>query len=238
MNRGFLYGDGFFESIRIVNGHIPLLSYHLRRIQDAMGILEMESELELSEDYIQSLVKPHDHPNHVCRLSFYREGEGKYAPMNNFVAIHVKHSPINEDFWLPSGLDLWQELKSAPERPGTIISYPTAKPIHPLYTVKSLSSAFYVLAAKYKVEQRADYALLLNSSRNVIEELSSNLLFVKDEEIYTVPKDSGHIKGTCLRYILHLYGFQITEKQIELGDIDYFDAIYSCKGTTGVQRIK
>ena len=237
MNRGFLYGDGFFESIRTVNGNIPLINYHIDRIKDAINILQLDFSEELNENFIESTIKPTEHPNHLCRLNFYRDGQGKYAPINNTAVTSVTCEPTDKDFWLPSNLDLEKELRSAPQDLGPLGIYDSPKPIHPIFTIKTLSSAYYVLAAKRKVEDRLKYLFLQSADGTILEEVSSNLIFLKGDQMFIPPYDAGGVIGATLRYIKRQYGFQLEEKILKLDDIDQFEAIFSCKASTGVRRI-
>lgn len=238
MNRGFLYGDGFFETIRTVNGVAYLLPYHLKRIKDAMEILQFDEENELNEETLGSLVNAEEFPNHIIRISFYRDGEGKYAPMNNFYQTHISRKATTDTFYLPSELDLASELSKAPEHLGSIAAYPMPKPDHPLYTIKTLSSAYYVLAAKYKTENAIDHLFILDRNANILEELSSNIILQQGNSLYVPHFDNGCVRGASMRYILNTYGFQIEQININMSDLVNFDKIYLSKGSTGISRIK
>ena len=237
VNRGFLYGDGFFETIRIVNGQIPLLQTHIDRIADALAIYDLYLSFDIDENFIQSVASGYD-KNGNLRINFFRNGQGKYLPESNEVAFDHSFEEHSQDFFLPASLDLEAELKNAPTNLCTIALYPEHKPIVPWMTVKSLSSIYYVLAAKYKQEQQADYLLIQNTNGYICEELISNILVQKGEDIFIPSLKSGGVNGATQRFLLRNYGFAITEKQLTMQDIESADAVYSCKGSTGVSRIK
>ena len=44
-NRGFYYGDGFFESMRVEHGKILRGDMHFQRMQKALLLLEMQSDI-------------------------------------------------------------------------------------------------------------------------------------------------------------------------------------------------
>ncbi|WP_197479813.1 aminotransferase class IV, partial [Oleiphilus sp. HI0132] len=45
-DRGLAYGDGLFETLRVVDGKIPLLSYHLERFKRGTKALDLgETEM-------------------------------------------------------------------------------------------------------------------------------------------------------------------------------------------------
>jgi branched-chain amino acid aminotransferase len=237
MNRGFLYGDGFFETIRIIDNQIPLLAFHLERIGEAIEIYQLQPSYTIDEDFINA-IKSNCEKNGILRINFFRDGHGKYLPDSNDLAFDYAFSPTNLPFFAPTSLDIVADLKNAPIAKGKIALYQEPKPNVRWLTVKSLSSIFYVLAAKYKEEQSADYLLIQNSDGNICEELVSNLLLQTKEGLLTPSIKCGGVYGATLRFLLKNYGFDITEKAITLEDIETAEAVYSCKGSSGVIRIK
>ena len=75
MNRGFLYGDGFFESIRIENGEIPLLTYHLERIYDGIEIYQFEPSFDINDEFILEIAKSYGKKG-VLRINFLEMEKG------------------------------------------------------------------------------------------------------------------------------------------------------------------
>ena len=85
MNRGFLFGDGFFETIRIINGTIPLLFSHLERIDEAVQIYDLHPAFDIDDEFITAIAKEYE-SNGILRINFFRDGEGKYNPTDNGMA--------------------------------------------------------------------------------------------------------------------------------------------------------
>lgn len=237
MNRGFLYGDGFFETIRIIDNQIPLLAFHLQRISEAIEIYQFEPSFTIDEDFINA-IKSNCEENGILRINFFRDGQGKYLPNTNEVAFDYTFTSFNLPFFVPTSLDLEADLKNAPSAKGNIALYPEPKPNVDWLTVKSLSSIFYVLAAKYKEEQLSDYLLIQNSDGNICEELVSNILLQTKEGLFTPSLKCGGVYGATLRFLLKNYGFDIAEKEITIDDIENANAVYSCKGSIGLIQIK
>jgi branched-subunit amino acid aminotransferase/4-amino-4-deoxychorismate lyase len=237
MNRGFLYGDGFFESIKIVNGQMPLLSNHIDRIEDGFDIYQMMPTFEIDEEFIRGITSPYP-KNGILRINFFRDGMGKYLPDTDAVAFDHSFTEDIRDFFLPISMDLLAELRNAPIQLGSYSVYPKPKPNVSWMTVKSLSSIYYVLAAKYKQAQNADYLLIQNSDGNICEELISNILIQNGEDFFIPSLKSGGVNGATQRYLMKNYSYAITEKQLTMNDIENADAVYSCKGSTGVSRVR
>ena len=236
MNRGFLYGDGFFESIRIENGTAPLLRFHTERIIEAFNIYQMTPSFDIHEVLQKSVDKYHT--DGILRINFYRDGKGKYLPETDNVVFDYAFTPTSSVFFLPESSDLQSSLASAPQFHGNIGIYLEPKPNVPWMTVKTLSSAFYVFAAKYKQQNELDYLLIQNSEGEICEELVSNLLLQIGDKLIVPNRNCGGVNGATLRYLLSKYGTQLTEEIVTLSDVESATAIYSCKGSIGVSQIK
>ena len=236
MNRGYLYGDGFFETIRVINGEVPLAQSHTERILEAFAIYQMEPAFEVDEDFVRGIALSHQKDG-IVRVNFFRDGTGTYLPEQNTVAFDHTFRPLDSDFFLPTSLDLAADLLEAAQHKGTFAIYPEAKPNVLWMTVKSLSSIYYVLAAKYKETLQVDYLFIQNTDGRICEELISNILIQKGEDFFIPNLKSGGVNGATQRFLMRNYRFTITEKEITAKELETADAVYLCKGSTGVYRI-
>ena len=55
-NRGFLYGDGVFETLKIVGGKILFFEDHYFRLMAAMRIVRMEIPMNFTLEYLEEQV--------------------------------------------------------------------------------------------------------------------------------------------------------------------------------------
>ena len=150
MNRGFLYGDGFFETIRVTKNFVPLLEYHVKRIHEALEIYQLEPEFEVDESFIEEICLGYKEPEAIVRINFFRDGDGKYLPNQKNVAFNHTGRKTNQAFNLPRDLDIFKDLVNIPFERGTWSVLEEPKPTNPIFRVKSLSSAFYVIASLEK----------------------------------------------------------------------------------------
>ena len=56
-NRGFNYGDGVFETIRVINNEILFWEDHYFRLMSSMRIMRMEIPQEFSPENLEQEVK-------------------------------------------------------------------------------------------------------------------------------------------------------------------------------------
>ena len=98
-NRGFLYGDAVFETVKIVNEKILFLEDHYFRLMSSMRVIRMEIPmnftLEYLEEQILSLVKNNKIASSArARITVYRNDGGYYLPQNNTVSFLIKASSL------------------------------------------------------------------------------------------------------------------------------------------------
>lgn len=77
-NRGFLYGDAVFETVKIVNNKILFLEDHYFRLMSAMRIVRMEIPMNFTMEYIEEqvllLVNTLNHSDSArARITVFRE---------------------------------------------------------------------------------------------------------------------------------------------------------------------
>lgn len=235
MNRSFLYGDGFFETININNGQIPLLDYHIQRIKESLAILKLEPSFTIDRKFLLENLKLDK--NGIARITFYRSGEGKYLPLSNDVLFEVKYTNGDLDFWLPQGASLLKALQSLTPKATTLGISLVPKPIHPLFTIKTTSAALYVLYAKEMQAAKANHWFIASSSGEIIEELSANFLILKNNKLYCPMINSGQVMGVTLRYLMEKYESEITQCAMDAAFLKNAEVIYLSKGSTGVEAI-
>jgi branched-subunit amino acid aminotransferase/4-amino-4-deoxychorismate lyase len=197
-NRGFRYGDGLFESMRMINGKLKFAAQHADRLQAGMRAVKMDGGNLLDEYFLRQktseLAKKNKLKDNIrFRLSVYRAGEGLYTPDVN------KSSYILE----ASGLtDANYELN----KKGLIVDVydEMTKSIDKLSNYKTSNALLYVMAGLYKKQYQLDEALILNHKGFLCESLSSNVFVVYNKQIYTPSLSEGCIAGVMRGVVMNL----------------------------------
>lgn len=195
-NRSFRYGDGIFESIKIING-IPLFyEDHLRRLLLGLKTLKISFPQNQIPDFEALIFKTcqanNIHKGGIARLIVYRNEGGKYLPTNDNANFIIETSASENDFiWSKENLNIG--------------IYPeVVKPLNILSSIKSNNAQLFVLAAIFAQENKLDDALILNENHQIIEATSSNLFWIQDQTIHTPPLESGPLPGVMRKHILLL----------------------------------
>ena len=119
-NRAFKFGDGVFESIRIINGRVVNLEHHINRLISGAKMMKIEVPDEYNLNYFNSIIKELIKLNSInnggrIRLCMYRSGEGAYQPKSNQASYFIEMIPIENNLFSLNNegliIDLYQEMK-------------------------------------------------------------------------------------------------------------------------------
>ena len=197
-NRAFRYGDGVFESIRVINGSPNFVEHHWKRAREGMRKLEIENNLELNPGEIKNQISELLQRNNIkeggrIRMTIWRESDGFYLPGDNKMAYLIEAYPIphNEYTLNREGLfvDVYNEMK---------------KQTSPLSAFKLISANLYIMASLYARKQNLGDALLVNDRQNIIESSRSNLFIVSNGVLYTPAISEGCLGGVMRMQVINV----------------------------------
>src|SRR5687767_5112484 len=98
-NRAFRYGDGLFESVRVINHSPMFFNEHFTRLKKGMQLLQMHERLNFNLEnllrLINELLVKNKCPNARLRLTVFRENGGLYSPINNSTSFLIETEILN-----------------------------------------------------------------------------------------------------------------------------------------------
>lgn len=236
MNRGFLYGDGVFETIKAVHGKLLFWEDHYFRLMASMRILRMEIPMEFTPENLEKeLIKTLEasqlleQPARI-RITVYRKGGGTYLPEENEVGYYAfakaHTSPfytLNED---PYEVELYKDHYVNPDL---------------LSTIKSTNKLLHVTGSIFAKENGYDNCLLVNTSKNIVEALQGNIFLVKGTHIKTPPLEDGCLRGIIRKQLIAIIGlmdgFTIEEASISPFELQKADELFITNTILGIQPI-
>lgn len=225
-NRGLAYGDGLFETLRFIDGDIPLLNYHLARLEKGAQRLGLSIDSDILESSIReaSSTNPGDY---VLKLVCVRSGPAHgYAPVGNRADILLRRSPLKKTNKVPTEIIATTcsvRLASQPALAG----------------IKHLNRLEQVLAAS-EVKNGANEGILLDHRDHVIEAISSNLILVSGNQWICPDLSECGVEGVMQSFLKDQaddLGVSVrTEKvrEVQLGD---FDEILLTNAVRGVRNL-
>lgn len=234
-NRGFLYGDGVFETLKIVDGKILFFEDHYFRLMAAMRIVRMEIPMNFTLEYLEeqvlSLVKKNKIEQSArARITVYRNDGGFYLPTNNTVSFLIQTSVIESPVYSISEKEYEVDLYKDFYIPKQLLS-----------TLKTTNKMIHVMGSIYAKENDLDNCILLNDSKNVVEALQGNLFMRMGNTLITPPISEGCLNGIMRKQILSLArketNLEVVEQTISPFDLQKADELFVTNVIRGIQPI-
>ncbi len=231
-NRGFLYGDGFFESMRYQNGKILFYDDHIERIKLACAILKLQLGISADdlEQIIIELIRKNDLQTSTrIRMTVFRESNGTYLPEQNNCSFIISVSELSNTVY---------ELNEK----GLTVDFYTEqfKTTSSIANIKSLNSLVSVLASMYARDKKLDDAILMNNREQVLEGTGTNLFIVKNNVVLTPPLADGCVDGVMRRKIFVCADnttINCKEQSLSMADVLNADEVFLTNVSKGIQWV-
>jgi branched-chain amino acid aminotransferase len=234
-NRGFLYGDAVFETVKIVNEKILFLEDHYFRLMSSMRVIRMEIPMNFTLEYLEEQILLLLKNNKIAssaraRITVYRNDGGYYLPKNNTVSFLIHAVPLEAaEYFISESeyeVDLYKDF------------YITK---HLLSSIKTTNRLINVTGSIYASENGLDNCILINDSKNIVEALQGNIFMLKDKRLITPPVSEGCLNGVMRKQILELAkkmnGIEVAEEIISPFDLQKADELFVTNVIKGVQPI-
>src|SRR6201996_1648116 len=232
-NRSFRYGDGLFESMRLVKGQLKFADMHADRLQRGMKALKMDGYSQMDAWFLKEKAEQlavHNKAKHArMRLTVYREAEGLYAPTQNAPGYCLEMTPIDEPryFLNPKGLivDIFTEVP---------------KPLNYLSNIKTCNALPYVMAGIFKAQNNLDEVFLLNQNGYLCEAGSSNVFVWYNNHLYTPALSEGCVEGVMRQVVINIAqknNIPVTEAQISPEILYEADEVFLTNASRGIQSV-
>ena len=232
-NRAFRYGDGLFESMRLMKGKVKYVDLHADRLQKGMKALKIDGYSQMDAWFLseitEDLAKRSKLKHARLRLTVYRDAEGLYTPTQNKMGWCLEIQPLEEPRYFLNTKGLIMDI--FPDLP---------KPTNYLSNIKSCNSLVYVMAALYKVQNKLDDVFLLNQNGNLCEAGSSNVFVLYNKHLYTPALSEGCVEGVMRQVVIKLAAdlhIPLTEAQINPEILYEADEVFLTNATRGIQSV-
>lgn len=232
-NRAFQYGDGLFETIRVVKGRACFLDAHWSRLSEGLRTFRIDMPAGLGrerlEQAIGELLERNGLKDARCRLTVYRDAPGYYRPEHNAGSFTLEAFPVTQGNYILN------------EKGFTVDLYPgMRKPVNLLAVHKTLGAQLYVMASLWCIEQQLDNCLLQNDRGNIIESSSGNMFIVSNGVLYTPPLSDGCIGGIMRMQVINIAlenKIKVYESSLNPQNLLVADELFFTNAATGVQWV-
>lgn len=219
-DRAFSYGDGLFETIRVVQGEAQLLDAHLQRLRLGLERLSFPSQaFDLVLSDLEQLPLKGDA---VLKLVITRgQGDRGYAlPLQANITRVIMLAPLN-DFSSQSQNGVRVRL----------CEYQMAlNPV--LAQIKHLNRLEQVMArSEWQGAERFAEGLVMDREGYLVEGTMSNLFWVKDSVVYTPSLERCGVKGVMRDHLIQLIqsqGYELSESLYKPDVLGCADELFIC----------
>lgn len=217
-DRGFLYGDGLFETVCIYSGKVFRLNRHLERLFGGLDTLRFK--IPYTEPSMGQALTDLIRRNNVA---------------NGFARIILTRGISDFGLGTRSSRDPNVVMYAQPREPFTteryargfhvIIATERANAQSIMEVTKTISRVHHVLAKMEAEDKGVDDAILVNTNGHLAEGTASNLFLVKGGALLTAPIEAGLLPGITREIIQTLANDEkVPIKEGHFTVQDFYDA--------------
>ena len=212
-DRGFLFGDGFFETIRCQNGKILFLEDHINRLLESCKEFQITiPNIELLHSIIIKLLAENHLTNSIASAKII---------ITRGITPTLYITPVDT----PTIIVIVRSYKSHPDslyKTGCyLVPYPY--PRHSFLSKhKSLNYLFYIKAHSFARQNGTNDAIILDPDDCVLECSISNIIIYQDSKIIACPHSMNILPGVTQKIVLEFLktqGYDILLKPFKLENL-------------------
>ena len=234
-NRGFLFGDAVFETVKIVDNKILFLEDHYFRLMASMRILRMEIPMDFTMEFFEEQIIKLAQTNSCsdsgrARITVFRNATGFYTPSANHVLyVITAESLAKKHYFFDNELyevDLYKDFYVSKNL---------------LSTLKTNNKIINITAGIFAKENGFQNCLLINESKNIAEAINGNLFMVVRNKVFTPALSEGCLNGILRKQVVKIIqkmtDYEIVESVISTFDLQKADELFITNVIQGVQSI-
>lgn len=231
-DRGLAYGDGLFETCRVIAGTLPLWSWHSQRLIHGLSEIKIPFEVNGLQGKVNVALQATAGRSGTLKLIVTRGSGGRgYAPPEapSSRVITLFYSDTEDPFAsLASPARLWLCRTRLGENPA-------------LAGLKHLARLENVLARSEWQTPHYDEGLLLDYSGRVIEATAHNLFVVLDGVLLTPALNTAGVAGVMRQLIMTqlapAFGWSVQETTLSLTELARAEEVFLCNSNRGVRPV-
>jgi branched-subunit amino acid aminotransferase/4-amino-4-deoxychorismate lyase len=207
--RGFLFGDGIFETCKIFAGRIYNFDQHQNRIKAGLKALKFSAPIANLEENCLKLITKNKIKNGILRISISRGiGSLGYLPTYESEALII--------------------IQTFDERPRPKnISLGIATQKTPIKSLGKTKNALPYVLTKIEAQEKKLFDLVMLSEKKFIGETSSaNIFWVKNDKVFTATKSCGILLGNIRKKLLKISPVKIYETEAKIAALKNADEIF------------
>ncbi len=234
-NRGFRYGDGLFETMKLQQGEIRLFDLHMDRLFKGLAILKFDIPTLFTKELILESIIQLSRKNKLeqsgrVRLNVFRGPGGLYDPKNLHPNYLIEVLPLPDHY-----LHLNEN--------GLVVDiYPDAHKTCDIFSNSKTNNYLpYVMAALHAKQSKLNDCFVLNQHDRICDATIANIFWIKDSVIYTPPLSEGCVAGVMRNFLMNRLleaGYKTLESILDVEELDNAQEVFLTNASYGIRWIK
>lgn len=229
-HRGFLLGDGLFETMRVYEGKVLFVERHYQRLLRSAEFLQMQVPLSLQDLKKQAyqLIEQSTILQGVLRFTIARvQQERSLLPKDAKSTYLLSLKPLNP-------------LKEHLQRPLNLAMAPfSLNEDSPLCSMKSTNYLEKIIALQQRLE--FDDVIFLNRAKKLVSTSKANLFLVKEQKVFTPTLEDGALAGISRSLIIERAlkaGIELYSKALVKEDLFAADEVFLSNALIGMAFVE
>ncbi len=224
-DRGFRYGDGLFETLRLQDGIPYQWDFHLKRLEDGLKALSITLDTTPLAHASAGLIRRNSMAEGLLRIAISRGRGGRgYLPgKDDTPTVVIETLAASPGPTGPYALWLSSYEKISPK----------ALPVQ-----AKLAQGLNATLARIEADRHGcQEALQLNAAGEICETSGANILWLKDGALHTPALACGALNGSTRYALMRIAPMKIKEGVYKLEDLRTAEAVVVCNAAIGVAAV-
>lgn len=221
-DRGLLYGDGLFETLRVQDGAAPLWRLHWRRLSE--GCQRLGLELPAEDTLLDEIRRVAPEGARMVRVTVTRgDGRGYGIPADPRPRRILQAFPLTEMTSLDEGIQ------------SCVCHYPLT--IQPdLAGLKHLARLEQVRIASELQRRGYQEGIVMDVEQRLVEGCQSNLFLIQGGQLRTPDLIGCGVEGVYRQLLIERETVEITD--LVLADLENADGVFFCNAVHGIIPVR
>ncbi|MFN2458664.1 MAG: aminotransferase class IV [Chitinophagaceae bacterium] len=227
-NRCFRYGDGLFETIKVVENKIQLADYHFDRLFTGLRMLEIQANENFTQKLIAEKIIQLCGVNNCSNLARVR--------------LAVFRNDVDTSGYIIEAMPLADDMNHLNEKGFTIEIHPhIRKNCDAFANLKTANYLPYVMADLYARVNGLDECLVLNSNNKICDAAKASVFAISKNKIYTPALHQGCVNGVMRRFVINVLkqmGYAVYQTEVNEEILFNADEVFLTNATYTIRWVK
>ncbi|VDN46482.1 4-amino-4-deoxychorismate lyase [Petrocella atlantisensis] len=208
-DRGYFYGYGVFETLRVINGTIIFLEEHLSRLNK--GLMYLGIQKAINEKEVKAAIRALSCDNGVIKINVSEENTVFTTRPLSYGQMHYE-----EGYRLT-------------------LSRVKRNPTSHTVSIKSMNYLDNIIELEKAKKHGFSDALFLNIHNEICETAVANVFIIEGNKIITPEASSGLLRGIMRQWVMNTY--PVMEEKLTLSRLLSSEGVFVTNSVMGIMKV-